>query len=164
MADRIDELASLDDVKYLEIREDRLLRWHAEGLLCIGDAAHAMSPFGGVGINLAVQDAVAAATLLAGPLRRGRVTVAELAKVRTRRLPATVLLQGLQGIMHRKVAGPIVEGRQSTPPKPFLAFMRTVPGASLIPAYLVGIGLRPEHAPAFARRPGGPATANPPGS
>ena len=74
LADRVDALRSMDDVKHLDVRLNRLRRWHADGLLCIGDAAHAMSPVGGVGINLAVQDAVAAATLLAGPLRRGAVT------------------------------------------------------------------------------------------
>ena len=72
LADRVDALESMDDVKFLDVRLDRLRRWHVDGLLCIGDAAHAMSPIGGVGINLAVQDAVATATLLAGPLLRAR--------------------------------------------------------------------------------------------
>src|SRR3712207_9014710 len=82
--DRVGALRSMDDVKHLDVRVDRLERWHVDGLLCIGDAAHAMSPVGGVGINLAVQDAVAAATLLAAPLRTGTVSAADLAGVRAR--------------------------------------------------------------------------------
>lgn len=153
LADRLDELASMDDVKHLDVRLNLLDRWHLDGLLCIGDAAHAMSPIGGVGINLAVQDAVAAATLLADPLRRGRVTSRTLAKVRRRRLLPTVLVQRLQRILHRTVAQPLVEGTREGPPKAALAIMRRLPWLSFVPAYLVGVGLRPEHAPAFARRP-----------
>ncbi|MGH3897942.1 MAG: FAD-dependent oxidoreductase [Pseudonocardiaceae bacterium] len=152
LADRVGELASMDDVKHLDVRLNRLNRWHVDGLLCIGDAAHAMSPMGGVGINLAVQDAVAAATVLAEPLRHGRVTPANLARVRARRLLPTILVQSLQRFMHRAFAVPIIEERRTGPPKPVLALMRRVPQASFIPAYLIGIGLRPEHAPEFARR------------
>jgi len=153
LADRVGELHSMDDVKYLDVRSNRLNRWHVDGLLCIGDAAHAMSPFGGVGINLAIQDAVAAATLLAQPLRRGTVTPATLAKVRTRRLLPTIVTQSLQQLLHRTIAAPIVDERRTGPPKPVLALMRHVPQASFVPAYLIGVGLRPEHAPEFARRP-----------
>jgi 2-polyprenyl-6-methoxyphenol hydroxylase-like FAD-dependent oxidoreductase len=152
LADRVDALASMDDVKHLDVRVNRLHRWHDDGLLCIGDAAHAMSPIGGVGINLAVQDAVAAATLLAGPLRRGAVRPEELAAVRRRRVLPTVLVQALQRVMHRGLVAPIVEGRRIGPPAPLLALLRRVPQASLVPAVLIGIGLRPEHAPEFARR------------
>ena len=108
VADRIDELRSMDDVKYLDVRLNRLSRWHVDGLLCIGDAAHAMSPVGGVGINLAVQDAVAAATLLAEPLLTGSLSPATLGRVRTRRLLPTILVQSMQRIMHRAVVAPIV--------------------------------------------------------
>jgi 2-polyprenyl-6-methoxyphenol hydroxylase-like FAD-dependent oxidoreductase len=153
LRDRVDSLASMDDVKHLDVRVNRLGRWHVEGLLCIGDAAHAMSPVGGVGINLAVQDAVAAATLLAAPLRRGAVRPEELAAVRRRRILPTVLVQALQRVMHRGFVAPIVEGRRIGPPEPVLALLRRVPQVSLLPAYLIGVGLRPEHAPAFARRP-----------
>jgi len=121
LADRVDALKSMDDVKHLDVRLNRLNRWHVDGLLCIGDAAHAMSPVGGVGINLAVQDAVAAATLLAEPLRRGAVTLANLARVRVRRLLPTILVQALQRLMHRGLVAPIVEGRRMGPPKPVLA-------------------------------------------
>ena len=154
LADRVGELHSMDDVKYLDVRSNRLLRWHVDGLLCIGDAAHAMSPFGGVGINLAVQDAVAAATLLAGPLRRGTVTPATLARVHTRRLLPTIVTQLLQQLLHYAIAAPIVDERRTGPPKPLLALLRHVPQVSFVPAYLIGVGLRPEHAPDFARRPG----------
>jgi 2-polyprenyl-6-methoxyphenol hydroxylase-like FAD-dependent oxidoreductase len=135
------------------VRLNRLNRWHLDGLLCLGDAAHAMSPIGGVGINLAVQDAVAAATLLAEPLRRGGVTSAELARVRARRWLPTVAVQALQGLLHRAVVMPVLHGKRQGPPKPLRVVMERFPPASFVPAYLVGVGLRPEHAPAFARRP-----------
>ncbi|GAA1241630.1 hypothetical protein GCM10009609_01470 [Pseudonocardia aurantiaca] len=153
LGDRVDELASMDDVKHLDVRLNRLPRWHVDGLLCIGDAAHAMSPIGGVGINLAVQDAVAAATLLAAPLLRGAATPRELARVRTRRLLPTIAVQTLQRIMHRGIVMPMLDGRRMGPPKPLVTLMRKVPKASFVPAYLIGVGLRPEHAPEFARRP-----------
>ncbi|MBB3661485.1 MULTISPECIES: FAD-dependent oxidoreductase [Prauserella salsuginis group] len=152
LSHRVGDLTSMDDVKHLDVRLNRLPRWHTEGLLCIGDAAHAMSPIGGVGINLAVQDAVAAARLLAGPLRRGTPTAADLAAVRKRRLLPTAAVQTLQRLMHRMVAAPVVEGRRLGPPKPVQRLLRRVPALSLVPAYLVGIGLRPEQAPEFARR------------
>jgi 2-polyprenyl-6-methoxyphenol hydroxylase-like FAD-dependent oxidoreductase len=153
LADRVTALASMDDVKHLDVRLNRLPRWHVDGLLCIGDAAHAMSPVGGVGINLAVQDAVAAATLLAEPLKHGTVTPATLARVQARRLLPTILVQRLQRAMHRAVVAPIIEGRRMGPPKLALDILRRIPRASYVPAYLIGVGLRPEHAPAFARRP-----------
>lgn len=151
--DRVDALASMDDVKHLDVRVNRLARWHVDGLLCIGDAAHAMSPVGGVGINLAVQDAVAAATLLAEPLRRGVVDPAQLAGVRARRMLPTALLQTVQRLMHRFLVAPILEGRRVGPPEPMLALMRRFPQMTVLPAYLIGVGPRPEHAPDFARRP-----------
>jgi 2-polyprenyl-6-methoxyphenol hydroxylase-like FAD-dependent oxidoreductase len=154
--DRVGALASMDDVKHLDVRVNRLRRWHAGGLLCIGDAAHAMSPVGGVGINLAVQDAVAAASLLAGPLRRGAVTPHDLARVRARRLLPTVAVQDLQLLMHRALVAPIVGGRRMAPPGPVLALLDRVPQVSMVPAYLIGVGMRPEHAPDFARRPAEP--------
>lgn len=100
LADAVDSVASMDDVKHLDVRVERLRRWHANGVLCIGDAAHAMSPVGGVGINLAIQDAVATARILAGPLTRGDLRrpggSRVLARVRRRRLPAVVVIQALQ--------------------------------------------------------------------
>ncbi|HET6500763.1 MAG TPA: FAD-dependent oxidoreductase [Amycolatopsis sp.] len=151
-ADRTDKIESMDDVKHLDVRLNLLSRWHVDGALCIGDAAHAMSPIGGVGINLAVQDAVATARLLAGPLRRGRVTAGDLARVHRRRLLPTLLVQAIQRGMHRGIVRPAIEGRRNGPPRSMVTLLNLVPGARFIPAYLVGIGFLPERAPAFARR------------
>jgi 2-polyprenyl-6-methoxyphenol hydroxylase-like FAD-dependent oxidoreductase len=145
-------LTSMDDIKHLDVRVDRLRRWHADGLLCIGDAAHAMSPLGGVGINLAIQDAVAAATLLAEPLRQHRVTVRDLAAVRRRRLFPTAVTQAVQRVLQRALLGPLLRGADPTPPAALLSVVERLPWLSVLPAYFVGVGIRPEHAPAFARR------------
>ncbi|EHB55184.1 monooxygenase FAD-binding [Mycolicibacterium rhodesiae JS60] len=147
-----DSLTSLDDVKFLDVRLNRLKRWHSDGLLCIGDAAHAMSPVGGVGINVAVQDAVGAATLLAGPLRGGVVTERDLAAVRRRRLPPAAITQAVQRVLHRQLVAPILRGEIANPPAAATKLIQRLPGLSVIPAYLVGVGVRPEHAPDFARR------------
>ncbi|WP_162834044.1 FAD-dependent oxidoreductase [Amycolatopsis circi] len=157
-ADRVHELTSMDDVKFLDVRLNRLNRWHVDGLLCIGDAAHAMSPVGGVGINLAVQDAVAAARLLADPLLRGRPTEQNLTAVRRRRLLPTVAVQGLQRVLHRRVIGPVMTGRADGPPSQLIALFRRFPQLSRVPALLIGVGIRRESAPAFARRPAEPAS------
>jgi 2-polyprenyl-6-methoxyphenol hydroxylase-like FAD-dependent oxidoreductase len=145
LADRVGELRSWDDVRLLTVRLDRMPRWFGPGLLCIGDAAHAMSPVGGVGINLAVQDAVATGRALAAPLRHGDVRLADLARVQARRWAPTVLTQSLQRLMHRTIIRPGLEGRK--------------PRAMRLPrratAYLFAFGLLPEHAPGFARRPPG---------
>ncbi|WP_387319888.1 FAD-dependent oxidoreductase, partial [Neobacillus sp. NPDC058068] len=151
-ADRVDQLAGLDDVHLLDVRLNRLNRWHRDGLLLIGDAAHAMSPAGGVGINLAIQDAVAAATLLAGPLRRGRPTVAALARVQHRRWRPTVIMQGVQQVLHHVMFEPVLTGRQAGPPTRLVRLARYVPGFPLLLSRLIAFGPLPEHAPAFARR------------
>jgi 2-polyprenyl-6-methoxyphenol hydroxylase-like FAD-dependent oxidoreductase len=104
----VQELASWDDVKLLTVTVDRLKRWYRPGLLCIGDAAHAMSPVGGVGINLAIQDAVAAANILAAPLRQGKVTEAELGKVQAQRAWPTRMTQGLQLLIQRQVISSVL--------------------------------------------------------
>jgi 2-polyprenyl-6-methoxyphenol hydroxylase-like FAD-dependent oxidoreductase len=150
-ADAAYALESLDDVKHLDVRVNRLRRWHTAGLLCIGDAAHAMSPVGGVGINLAVQDAVAAATLLAEPLRRHRVTNKDLAAVRRRRALPAAVTQSAQRLLHSAL-DPILRGKDLNPPTALLALIERLPWLAGIPAYFVGVGVRPEHAPAFARR------------
>ncbi|MGW0516467.1 FAD-dependent oxidoreductase [Crossiella sp. NPDC003009] len=155
LADRMDTLTSLEEVKLLDVRLNRLRRWHTDGLLCIGDAAHAMSPVAGVGINLAVQDAVAAARLLAAPLRRGRVGTADLAKVQRRRWFPTAVIQGAQRFIHKRLLGRVLTGQINpggTVPKP-IRLLQRFPRLQRIPAYLIGIGPLPEHAPAFARRP-----------
>lgn len=148
----VTQLTSWDDVKFLNVKLNRLKRWYAPGLLCLGDAAHAMSPVGGVGINLAVQDAVAAATLLAEPLRRGVVTERDLAGVQRRRMPAAVLTQAGQRVLHRRVMAPVLRGRSADPPAVLVTLLRRLPWLAAVPAYLVGVGVRPEHAPDFARR------------
>jgi 2-polyprenyl-6-methoxyphenol hydroxylase-like FAD-dependent oxidoreductase len=150
---------SWDDVKLLSVRLDRVTRWFGRGLLCIGDAAHAMSPVGGVGINLAIQDAVAAARLLAAPLRRGEVHLGDLARVQARRWPPTVLTQSLQRLAHRLFFQPVLNGDRArsagVPRRPsrLAGLLRRHSRLQAIPAYLVAIGALPEHAPAFARRP-----------
>ena len=152
MTESVAALTSMDDVKHLDVRVNRLRRWHTDGLLCIGDAAHAMSPLGGVGINLAIQDAVAAATLLADPLRRHRVTGRDLAAVRRRRVFPTAVTQALQRVLHRGLLGPLLRGEDPTPPAALLRLVERLPWLSVVPAYFVGVGFRPERAPAFARR------------
>ncbi len=151
-ADRVDAITSMDDVKHLDVRLNLLPRWHREGVLCIGDAAHAMSPIGGVGINLAVQDAVATARLLAGPVRPGRVSGGDLERIRRRRLLPTLVVQAIQRTMHRMVIRPVIEGRRNGPPRALVAVMNAIPVARRIPAYVIGVGLLPEHAPKWARR------------
>lgn len=157
LADDVDGIASMDDVKHLDVRLDRLRRWHANGVLCIGDAAHAMSPMGGVGINLAVQDAVAAARLLAEPLRRGELAGPRsgriLARVQRRRALPTVVIQGLQRILHARLIAPALTPGGIRPPAALVAVLRRVPQLAAIPALLIGVGPRPERAPRWARRP-----------
>ncbi len=150
LADRTDEIRTMDDVKHLDVRIDRLRRWHVDGLLCIGDAAHAMSPIGGVGINLAVQDAVGAATLLAKPLLHNRISGADLAKVHRRRWLATAIVQAVQRGLQRVALGPMVTGKRTGFPRAAVVF-RSIPWLRYVPGYVVAIGPRPEHAPPFAR-------------
>jgi 2-polyprenyl-6-methoxyphenol hydroxylase-like FAD-dependent oxidoreductase len=151
-AESVATLTSMDDIKHLDVHVNRLRRWHVDGLLCIGDAAHAMSPLGGVGINLAVQDAVAAATILAEPLQRHRVTERDLAAVRRRRLFPTAVTQAVQRLLQRGLLGPLLRGADPTPPATLLGLVQRLPWLSVVPAYFIGVGVRPEHAPAFARR------------
>jgi 2-polyprenyl-6-methoxyphenol hydroxylase-like FAD-dependent oxidoreductase len=155
LGDRPDLLRSFDDIRLLKVVLSRLPRWYRDGLLCIGDAAHAMSPVGGVGINLAVQDAVAAGRLLAPSLRTGRVPTRTLRAVQRRRWLPTVLTQGFQRIAHRLVIGTTIAedeaGPRPTSAPPALRLMQRFPLLQAIPGYLVGIGLLPEHAPDFAR-------------
>jgi 2-polyprenyl-6-methoxyphenol hydroxylase-like FAD-dependent oxidoreductase len=156
LGDRVELLQSFDDVRLLNVVLSRLPRWYRDGLLCIGDAAHAMSPVGGVGINLAVQDAVAAGRLLAPSLRTGRVAATTLRAVQRRRWLPTVLTQAFQRIAHRLVIATTIAEDEAGPrptsaPTP-LRLMQRFPSLQAIPGYFVGIGLLPEHAPEFARR------------
>ena len=145
-------IRSWDDVKFLDARLNRAQRWYTSGLLCIGDAAHAMSPVGGVGINIAVQDAVGAATLLAEPLRTGAVATGDLAAVQRRRLPPAAVTQAMQRTLHRTLIAPILAGRDADPPAAAVALIRRLPWLAAIPAQVIGVGVRPERAPTFARR------------
>jgi 2-polyprenyl-6-methoxyphenol hydroxylase-like FAD-dependent oxidoreductase len=142
LRDRVDELHSWDDTSQLDVRVDRLKTWWRTGLLCIGDAAHAMSPVGGVGINLAVADAVAAANILWAPLREGRLTNADLARVQRRReLPARIIQAG-QVLIQNKVIQPNLAGDLSQFRVP--RFIGRGP-LQFIPPIIVGRGFRPEH-------------------
>ena len=145
VADRVHELRTWDDVKLLSVTVDRLVKWYRPGLLCIGDAAHAMSPVGGVGINLAIQDAVAAANILAEKLRTARVSTADLAKVQCRRTLPTQLTQWLQvQVQNRVITRALSSGQQPSAPLLLRLFQR-LPALRRIPARLIGIGVRPEH-------------------
>ncbi len=145
LADRIGEIKSFDDVKLLTVAIDRLREWHRPGLLCIGDAAHAMSPVGGVGINLAVQDAVAAANILSGPLRSGTVTREHLAAVQVRRVFPMRVIQRMQVIVQNKLLSPALSSSERPKPPLLLRLIAWLPLLRRIPARLVGVGVRPEH-------------------
>jgi 2-polyprenyl-6-methoxyphenol hydroxylase-like FAD-dependent oxidoreductase len=145
LASRVDELKSWDDVKLLTVRIDRLRTWYRRGLLCIGDAAHAMSPVGGVGINLAIQDAVATANLLWKPLKQGTLTEADLARVQKRREFPTRVTQGLQVQAQKRVIQPVLRSTQPLAPPWALRLFNRLPVLQRIPARLVGVGVRPEH-------------------
>jgi 2-polyprenyl-6-methoxyphenol hydroxylase-like FAD-dependent oxidoreductase len=142
--DRIGEIGNWDQVKLLTVTVDRLRRWYRPGLLCIGDAAHAMSPIGGVGINLAVQDAVAAANILAAPLREGHVSVATLNDVQQRRAFPTWFTQRIQLVLQNSIVGPaLAQGKQ--PHAPLLLKLLQLPLLRRIPGRVMALGVRPEH-------------------
>ena len=145
LRDRIDEIKSFDDVKLLTVAIDRLREWHRPGLLCIGDAAHAMSPVGGVGINLAVQDAVAAANILAEPLRVGTVTRAHLAAVQARRAFPMRVIQRMQVIVQNRLLSPALSSSARPKPPLVLRLIMWLPFLRGLPARIVGVGVRPEH-------------------
>jgi 2-polyprenyl-6-methoxyphenol hydroxylase-like FAD-dependent oxidoreductase len=146
LADRVDELKSFDDIKLLSVSVDRLTTWSKPGLLCIGDAAHAMSPVGGVGINLAIQDAVATANLLAVKLKAGTLQDDDLDSVRRRRLFPVRVIQGMQVAVHNRVLKPMVSGakRKLTVPWP-LKLLDANAWLRRWPAQILGLGVRPEH-------------------
>jgi 2-polyprenyl-6-methoxyphenol hydroxylase-like FAD-dependent oxidoreductase len=145
MRDRVGELTSWDDIKLLTVAVDRLTQWHRPGLLFIGDAAHAMSPIGGVGINLAIQDSAAAANILAAALRQGRPTDAQLEAVQRRRMLPTRIVQWLQVTIQNRVIGPVL-AKDSQIEAPWqLRLLGRLPLLQRIPARLVGLGIRPEH-------------------
>ena len=143
--DRVQEIADWDHVKLLTVAVDRLPRWYKPGLICIGDAAHAMSPIGGVGINLAIQDAVAAANILAAPLRAGTVTEETLAAIQQRREFPIRVTQKLQVLVQNNLIDKVLHST-ARPKPPFAAkFLQWFPVLQRLPARLVGMGVRPEH-------------------
>ncbi len=150
-AERAKDVHSFDDLKLLTVQVNRLTTWHKPGLLFIGDAAHAMSPVGGVGINLAVQDAVAAANILARPLLAGTLSDADLAAVQKRRLFPTRATQAMQVLVQNRVIVPTL--RDEGPMRPPIVFrlLQRFPYLRRFPARMVGLGVRPEHVSPFIR-------------
>ncbi len=144
LRDRVPELDDWSKIKLLTVQINRLRHWCREGLLCIGDSAHAMSPAGGVGINLAIQDAVATANLLADKLRNGPVSVDDLRKVQVRREWPTRLIQGMQVFIHRRVVTGHAAGKRNSLPF-VLRLLKWFPVLRQLPARFIGMGPRPEH-------------------
>jgi len=145
LRDRVTELDDWSKIKLLTVQVNRLREWCCEGLLCIGDSAHAMSPAGGVGINLAIQDAVATANLLAEKLRQGPVNVGDLRKVQERREWPTRLIQGMQIFIHRRIVTGRASGEETTSIPFVLRLLKWFPILRQIPARFIGMGPRPEH-------------------
>ncbi len=152
VAHRVDHLKSFDDVKLLTVSIDRMPVWARPGLLFIGDAAHAMSPIGGVGINLAIQDAVAAANILAGPLKNRTLHMSDLNAVQRRREFPTKVIQGVQLLIQNRAMTQILNTTQNFKPPLILRILDKVELLRRIPAYLVGIGPRPEHVKCLSSR------------
>ena len=143
-AARADELQDWDQVKLLVVQVNRLKRWWQPNLLCIGDAAHAMSPVGGVGVNLAVQDAVAAANILIEPLRTGTLSDVHLQAVQKRREWPTKLTQFLQLQLQKRVIASVLGSKTQLKPPLFLRLLTKIPLLQRMPARLVGLGVQPE--------------------
>jgi 2-polyprenyl-6-methoxyphenol hydroxylase-like FAD-dependent oxidoreductase len=151
--DRVEELKDWDQIKLLAVAIDRLRQWYRPGLLCIGDSAHAMSPVGGVGINLAIQDAVAAANILAAPLRERRAGLDHLRAVQERREWPARVTQAVQVQIQNRILTPILSGQGEPKPPLFVRLLDRIPLLRRLPAYAVGIGVRPEYirTPEFAQ-------------
>jgi 2-polyprenyl-6-methoxyphenol hydroxylase-like FAD-dependent oxidoreductase len=145
LRDRVGELKSFDDIKLLTVAIDRLRQWHRPGLICIGDAAHAMSPVGGVGVNLAVQDAVAAANVLAEPLRAGSVTREHLDTIQQRRTFPMKVIQRMQVVVQNNLLSPALASAERPKPPFVLRLLQWFPVLRRIPARIIGLGVRPEH-------------------
>ncbi len=142
---RTEDMKSFDGIRLLTVGVDRLRQWYRPGLLCIGDAAHTMSPVGGVGINLAIQDAVAAASILSEPLRAGRVNARDLARVQERREAPTRRTQWLQVQIQNNVIRSVLGKEGPLKPPLALRLLRWFPLLARIPARIIGLGFRPEH-------------------
>ena len=150
-AARAQAITDWEQVKLLTVKVDRLKTWARPGFLCIGDAAHAMSPVGGVGINLAIQDAVAAANALAEPLRDNRLTFADVEKVQARRDFPTRMTQRLQLAMQNAIIGPALASTGTLKAPLALRIIANTPFLNRLPARLMGLGVRPEHVAGFIR-------------
>jgi 2-polyprenyl-6-methoxyphenol hydroxylase-like FAD-dependent oxidoreductase len=145
LADRIGDIKSWDDVKLLSVAVVRLQKWWRPGLICVGDSAHAMSPIGGVGVNIAVQDAVAAANRLAGPLKAGTVTTADLQAIQDRRMLPVRFTQWLQLTIQKRIISRVLKSQQRPTPPLLFKLFKVFPVLRRIPARLLGVGIRPEH-------------------
>ncbi len=142
---RTGEIKSWDDVRLLSVKVDHLRKWYRDGLLCIGDSAHAMSPVGGVGINLAIQDAVATANLLAEKLRDGHIYEEDLRPVQLRRERPARLTQKVQVFLHEHLLERIFDSKEIIPPPLLMRLLEEFPRLRSLPARMIGIGFRPEH-------------------
>jgi 2-polyprenyl-6-methoxyphenol hydroxylase-like FAD-dependent oxidoreductase len=154
IADRVGELRTIDDLKLLTVGVDRLEQWWRPGALCIGDAAHTMSPIGGIGINIAIQDAVASANILAAPLREDRLQDSDLAAVQARRLFPARATQAAQVFLQNRIIAPslaAVGGQMEVPL--VVRLMQRFPVLRRLPARLMGLGVRPEHVHTKAASP-----------
>jgi 2-polyprenyl-6-methoxyphenol hydroxylase-like FAD-dependent oxidoreductase len=145
LADRVGELRSFDDVNLLSVMVNRLRQWWRPGLICIGDAAHAMSPIGGVGINIAVQDAVAAANRLAAPLKAGTTTSGDLQAIQVRRDFPARMTQKIQLTMQNRIIGPALQATREPKPPLLFKLFDAFPVLRRIPARLLALGIQPEH-------------------
>ncbi len=144
LADRVAEIKTWDDVRLLVVSVDRLPLWHKPGLLCIGDSAHAMSPIGGVGVNVAIQDAIAAANILWAALRKGEVPEALLAAVQKRREPAVKLTQAVQVLVQNKIVSNVLRERGKVRAPWIIRLFNYIPWLRRLPARFVGLGFRME--------------------
>jgi 2-polyprenyl-6-methoxyphenol hydroxylase-like FAD-dependent oxidoreductase len=145
VADRLGELKDWDDIKLLTVAVDRLPTWWRPGLICIGDAAHAMSPIGGVGVNLAVQDAVAAANILAAPLREERFSDSYLEQIQRRRTFPMKVIQRMQVTVQNRLIDPLLDSDKAVQAPRLMKLFNMFPVLRRIPARIVGVGVRPEH-------------------
>jgi 2-polyprenyl-6-methoxyphenol hydroxylase-like FAD-dependent oxidoreductase len=145
LADRIDELKSFDDIKLLSVTVDRLRQWWRPGVICIGDAAHAMSPIGGVGVNIAVQDAVAAANRLAAPLKAGTASDDDLRAIQERRTFPVRFTQAIQLTMQNRIVRRALAGTERPKPPLLFRLVAMIPMLQRIPGRLLAVGVRPEH-------------------
>ena len=145
LADRVHELRSFDDVRLLSVMVNRLRQWWRPGLICIGDAAHAMSPIGGVGINIAVQDAVAAANRLAAPLKAGTTSSGHLQAIQARRDFPARMTQKIQLTMQNRIIGPALQSTRDPQPPWLFKWFDAFPFLRRIPARLLALGIQPEH-------------------